>query len=223
MKINIRTDKNNLKNNNALFNDYYLNELVIFYINTENRTNISTFIRSIFYLDLNEEYYETYLDFSALYPMESDKFLFIYNLFNEWNPSEKYSMHRWRGIFLELLTYTLLKQVYSEEEINRESLVTIDKFRTNPIDFIVQNDNKYQCYECKFSSHSIKKNQIDLLLGLKNKSNSFTIYLVLFELQRNTIQNITSKHELRYLSDKINSNDINLVTLDDFRRDNPFI
>lgn len=105
MTISIHQNKSNIKNTEEFFNNYYLNELIDFFIKTKNRTYISTFIRSMFYVDTDDDYYETYLDYSSVFNFESENFLFIYNLFNEWKPIRTAPIGTWRGIFLELLSF----------------------------------------------------------------------------------------------------------------------
>jgi len=86
MKIEIQINEKNKVYNEKLLDDYYLNELINFYIQSPDRTYLNMFLRSVFYLNSPEEYYETYLDYSVAFSFKSDEFLFIYNLFNQWAP-----------------------------------------------------------------------------------------------------------------------------------------
>ena len=134
----------------------------------------------MFYLDSLEEYYETFLDYSNIFHENADNFFQVYNIFKEWKPYCS-NLSNIRGIFLELLSHKFLEKIYSDEKIYLESKIILDDYETYYLDFVINQNFIYECFECKFSSHSIKKRQIDSLLGLKNKSNISIVYYLLFK------------------------------------------
>jgi len=130
-------------------------------------------------------------------------------------------MSNLRGIFLELLTYKFLQFTYSEKQINHESILIIGDFVTNPIDFVIKRESDIDCYECKFSSYSIKKNQIDIFIGLKNKSIYLNVSLVLFESRQDTLRILNSNNKINYILNE-DKYKINFINLEDFVNKNPF-
>lgn len=198
-----------------------MNELVDLFINLSDRTYVATFIRSMFYLESDDEYYETYLDYSSVFKFQTEDFLKVYNIFHEWDTLKNYPISRWKGLFLELLTYKLLIKTRDNIQIKRESEIIIKDFRTNPIDFTVKIKREYHCYECKFSSQVIKKNQIDNLLGITNYSH-FKAYLILFEPMVDVKYKI-SNSQLNYMLNDKNKDKITLITLENFSDNNPFL
>ncbi|RAP49024.1 MAG: hypothetical protein BZ136_04090 [Methanosphaera sp. rholeuAM74] len=176
----------------------------------------------MFYLDSSEEYYETYLDFSNLFPFKKNELLSIYTLFKELKIHMTQPIQIYWGIFLEVLTNEFLKLVFDEKDIKREIEIIIDNFKTNPIDFVVKVNNTYKCYECKFSSNTLKKNQTNHLLWLKNKTKNIIPHLVIFEPKQDIIHKIENNTGLKHLVNEKNLGKIRYITIEDFSRNNPF-
>lgn len=174
----------------------------------------------MFYLDSLEEYYETFLDYSNIFHENADNFFQVYNIFKEWKPYCS-NLSNIRGIFLELLSHKFLEKIYSDEKIYLESKIILDDYETYYLDFVINQNFIYECFECKFSSHSIKKRQIDSLLGLKNKSNIFSLNLVFFETMNDVIFTINNSN-LSYMVNEKHKNKFNYITLESFSKENPF-
>ncbi len=147
----------------------------------------------------------------------------VHEIFCEWKPFDKYDLGQLRGSFLEELTLELLKDVYDDELIFQESKIILGDFQSHFWDVIVIVDDWVDAYECKFSSYSVNRGQLDDMVGLRNNLESSMIFLVVFQPKGavieilNTLKGNTSAEVYEKYLDKIN-----IISLEDFSRGNPF-
>ena len=115
----------NIKINEELFYDYYLNKIAEISMKYHDSKGINIFIQSMFYLESIDEYDKNLFVFNMIYGESIEKLNNIYNIFRSWLPFEKHDLTKIRGVFLELLTYKCLLEVFEDKYIHRESKLII--------------------------------------------------------------------------------------------------
>ena len=124
---------------------------------------------------------------------------------------------------MELLSFRLLSKKFKDELIFRESKLNIGNFLSHTWDIIIELDKHYNCYECKFSSFSLKRIHIDKMLASKHKSDNISIFLVVLHQlsfinqKLKIIQGNTSDEKYDELL-----NEFKIISLEDFLEGNPF-
>ncbi|MBR0473060.1 MAG: hypothetical protein IJI98_10235 [Methanosphaera sp.] len=224
MEIKIEENTSNLKNRTKFFNDFYLKMLVEICIDCHDVHGVLMFIRYMFYSFSLDEYDEQ-LSLVNIYYNESMEILTqIHLIFSEWKPFDKYNMGELRGAFLELFVYELLRSVYGLEHVYQESRIIIGDFKSYTLDFIVQLEDVFNMYECKFSVESFKRNHLNQLISIVNKYENCNLFVIFFQPYKKVytifdiIQESTSNEKFQKMLDKLT-----IITLDDFVKNNPFL
>ena len=209
MNIQIKENKDNIKRKQLLLSDSYFKSLINITLKYSQYEEIHEFIKdflSINYKKGYEEYLNTYHD--------ENKYE-IYNLFVQWRPYELYNMNECRGIFFEEFILKYLKSYEESGIIYTESKIIINDYSSHTWDIIVDLDNFFKLYECKFSSYHIKRKHIDKMISLKNKLQNSKIYLTVYEnksLVEYTIRNLRQNTDMEKYEDNLKK--INIFSLE---------
>lgn len=221
MNIKIVENLNNLKNKEKLLEDQNLLNLIDLCLKKHLSIYDYLLIKDYFYLTSVNEYKNHFNDSKEFYTNINNSKI-IYKLFKEWKPYEHYNLGELRGNFLELLFYTILNNFYSNT-IFRESIIYLDDYKSHTWDIIMKYKKIYYLYECKFSSQSIKRSQINQMVGLNNRAKIFKMFLIFFESHDKIWDKL---HELKYDTHFLKYNNMlkvfNIISLEDFADNNIF-
>lgn len=219
MEFLIKENKNTLKSKEKYLKDEYFNLLIEYAIKYHKCNDIHKIIKNLFDLYSLDDYkffFENYL----LHNEKYNVFYYnIYELFCEWKPYEYYNMGNCKGAFLEEFTYNLLKKVYSDANIYKESCIIKDDYSSHNWDIVLIFDDSCKSIECKFSSYNIQEKHINQIKGFKNKFKNFDVYLVSYDYKDIFLDklNIITKNNLKELLENIN-----IIPIEDLIKENPF-
>lgn len=143
MNICLENNSNIIKSKNRFFNEVYMNKLVDLIVE-EDYSFLLPFIRSYFFIVEEVKYEKYYNMMKVRFPNQHYKCKVIFDLFKNWKPFEHYNMGGCRGAFLELLTFRLLGNKYSEDNIYRESKIIIGDYHSRTWDSIYYYENTFK-------------------------------------------------------------------------------
>lgn len=222
VNITFKENKNITKSKQKMFNDKHLNTLVNLIINNDYNSLLSP-IKYFFSITSEKNYDKQYYLMKIRYDTQIDKCEKIYNIFKKWKPYEKYNMGECRGTFLESLTYNYLIKRYTQENVIRESKIIINDYQTHTWDSICIYKENINCYECKFSIKSLKRGNIDNMLGILKRKTNINLYIVTLDIKEDFTNNILQLRENTNITTFNNMiQKFNLLTIEDFLEGNPF-
>jgi len=174
MNITIKSNKNNIKSKDKFRDDKELFKIIQYIHDNHEIPNIHNLIKRLFYCyNLNE----CEKEYNLILKMEERNFkelTYIYYIYYSWNPYSKYNLRELRGYFFEQLTLAYLRDNEKNEDITSEANVHINNYISHTWDFIIK--NKCIFIECKFNHTSLKRQNLDKMIGLKNKINKSSIF-----------------------------------------------
>ena len=174
------------------------------------------------YCEDNEEYKFLFTNFIIGYKEYQDQLIDLFDLFYKWNPFEKYQLSQLRGIYLELIVYQLLKEKYPKDLIYQECYIKIGSYNSHTWDILINLDDYPKFYECKFTPHNLKRKHINEMIGLTKILPTSLIFLVSLKLRKRILDKLFTlkeSHETNF-TEKLEK--INLITIEDFNKNNPF-
>ena len=217
----IKENKNNLRSKKRFYKDKYLLELINIITKYKGTFKIHNFVRDLLYVKRLEEYDAILTKYLIIHNEHPTIILQIYGLFTNWSPFETYNMGQLKGNYLELLSYSYMRQKYSQK-IYEESNIILDNYQSHTWDLILELNEKLYLYECKFSAKILKRKHIDQMTGLKNRIPTSSLFLVIYDTNEIIKFNLKQlrKNTGKYKYDKI-IHQINFITIENFTS-NPF-